>query len=115
MNPEIKQNLKSSGSWLRGLNMLIFAVFFWVSGIILATVVIFQFLTTLFTGKQNPLLLEFAENLSTYFYQIVRFLTYTTESKPFPFQHWPGGSKTEGKNDGSETSSGTAGDVVENH
>ncbi|MDX1486673.1 MAG: DUF4389 domain-containing protein, partial [Acidiferrobacterales bacterium] len=61
-----------------------------VAEIVLLAVVVLQFLLTLFTGKTNQRLLSFGEALSTFFYQIFRFLTYNTEDKPFPFGPWPG-------------------------
>jgi hypothetical protein len=93
MSSEIKQHLKQQSTWMRGFYILIFAFIYSITKIVLAAVVLFQFLTTLFTGSKNERLLEFGNNLSTFIYQIVKYLTYNSDDKPFPFDEWPGGKK----------------------
>lgn len=90
MNTSVKTNITRSETWVRALYMVLFAVLYNVAEIVLIAVVVLQFLLTLFTGKTNSRLLSFGESLSTYVYQIFRFLTYNTEDKPFPFGPWPG-------------------------
>lgn len=93
MSPELKQHLKQQSTWMRGFYILIFAFIYSITKIVLAAVVLFQFLTTLFTGEKNERLLEFGNNLSTFIYQIVTYLTYNSDNKPFPFDEWPGNKK----------------------
>jgi len=88
MDQELKRNLTASGVWLRGLNMLLMAVVWGVSEIVLATVVVLQFLTRLVTGEVNANLLGFGRQLSAFAYNIFLFLTFNTEDKPFPFRDW---------------------------
>jgi len=57
--------------------------------VVLAVVVVFQFLVVLFTGKKNDKVLELGAQLSTYIYQIYRFLTFNSEEHPFPLSDWP--------------------------
>lgn len=90
MNTSIKSNITRGETWLRALYMVLFGVIYNVAEIVLLAVVVLQFLLTLFTGKTNQRLLSFGEALSTFVYQIFRFLTYNTEDKPFPFGPWPG-------------------------
>ena len=52
-------------------------------------VVVVQFLLVLFTGRVNWRLLQFGNNLSAYFYALLRFQTFNTEVRPFPFADWP--------------------------
>jgi len=86
---ELKENVKDTSVWLRLLFMGLFAVLYWVAEVVLAVVVLFQFLSVLFTGKKNDKVLSFGAQLSTYAYQIFRFLTYNSEEKPFPLSDWP--------------------------
>ena len=59
MNPELKQRLTASDTWLRGLFIVIFAVIFSITEVLLTAVVVFQFLATLFTGETNTRLRAF--------------------------------------------------------
>ncbi len=87
---EVKEHLKSRGTWLRLAYMILFAVIFYLAEMVMFAVAFLQFLWTLFTGDRNDRLTEFGENLGRFIYQIVRFLTFNTEKMPFPFTDWPG-------------------------
>ncbi len=77
-------------TWLRGIFMLIFfAIVYYFIILLIAAIALFQFGSVLFTGKLNVWLLDFGRSLSTYSQQIVSFLTYNSEQKPFPFSNWP--------------------------
>ena len=89
MNTSVKSNITRRGTWLRALYMVLFAVIYNVSEIVLVAVVVLQFLLVLILGEKNQRLLAFGKNLSTYVYQIFLFLTYNSEEMPFPFGPWP--------------------------
>jgi len=89
MNPELKQRLTASDTWLRGLFIVIFAVIFSITEVLLGAVVVFQFLATLFTGETNARLREFGLSLAAFIYQIVTFVTFNSDERPFPFGPWP--------------------------
>ncbi len=91
MKDEIKQNLKEGTTWLRVLYMILFALIYWVVEFIIAAVVVFQFIAVLITRKPNDALLELGQSMSTYVYQILRFLTYNSNRHPYPFAAWPKG------------------------
>lgn len=91
MSNDVKANLKSSNTWMRGLYMLLFVVLYSLIEIVLGAVVIFQFGHKLLTGKTNLRLLNLAQSLATYIYQIILFLTFKTEEMPYPFEVWPKG------------------------
>ena len=84
----MKENIRCRPTWTRGLFMLLFAVIYGLAEIVITVVVVFQFLYVLFTGKTIPNLLHFGQGLSTFVYDIMLFLTYNTEEKPFPFGPW---------------------------
>ena len=86
---DLKQNLRAKTTWLRGFFILVFAAIWAVAEIVLVLLVTFQFLTSLFAGKPNAQLLHFGKNLSRYIYEILLFLSYNVEEKPFPFRDWP--------------------------
>ena len=91
MSTDVKENLKSQSTWLRGLYMLLYVLFSTIAEIVLAAVIIFQFLLKLFTGETNDRLLKLGQSLSTYLYQVFHFLTFNTEYHPYPFGAWPKG------------------------
>ncbi len=91
MSNDVKENIKSQSTWKRGLYMLLYAVFYMLAEIVLAAVVIFQFLLQLFTGETNERLRKLGQSISTYAYQILVFLTFNSEYHPYPFGAWPTG------------------------
>ena len=87
---EIEENLKSRSTWLRLLFMIVLAFIYGISRIVVGAVVVLQFLVVLFTGETNERLRAFGRSLSTYTYQVLLYLTYNTEERPFPFDlDWP--------------------------
>ena len=92
MDDELKQNIKERKTWLRGLYMLMFLVFYSVAKVIIFAVIAFQFILTLLTGKTNERLVKLGQSLSTYLYQILIFLTFNSNEHPYPFGAWPKGT-----------------------
>jgi hypothetical protein len=87
---DLKTNVTRRATWLRGLFMLLFAVIFNIAEFMLLAIVVFQFLDVLVTGTPMPRLVGFGESLGRFIYQIVRYLTFDTDDRPFPFADWPG-------------------------
>lgn len=88
MNDDIKESLKDNSTWMRVLYMAIFVIIFNIVELLIAALVIFQVLVLLFTGEKNQRLLGFGSMLSLYVYRILRYLTFNSEEKPFPFADW---------------------------
>jgi hypothetical protein len=87
---DIQQHIKSRTTWLRLLFMLVLVLIYGVSRLVVGAVVLLQFLWVLFTGETNERLRELGQSLATYTYQVIRYLTYNTDSRPFPFDDdWP--------------------------
>ena len=94
MEPQVKENMSDTNTWGRGLFMMLFAVIQWISKTVLVIAIIIQFGFVLITGEKNERLLIFSKELSTFLYEIFMFLTFNTETKPFPFDDWPESDKT---------------------
>ena len=92
---ETGKSVTARSTWLRGFFMLLFAIAYGIAELLLLVTVVFQFLCLLVTGKTVERLLVFGENLGRYFYQIIRYLTFNTEERPFPFSDWPGAAPLE--------------------
>jgi len=86
---QLKNNLTSGSAWLRGFFMLLYTMIGMIALFIAVVVILFQFGSVLLTGKPNEPLFPFGKSLSTYISQILLYLTYNTETKPFPLSHWP--------------------------
>jgi len=86
---------RPSKTWLRGLYMLMFLVFYSVAKVIIFAIILFQFVLTVITGKTNERLVKLGLSLSTYSYQILTFLTFNTDYHPYPFGEWPSGTMVE--------------------
>ncbi len=89
MNQALKSNLTNGQTWMRLVYMIVFAAVFGVAGMVVAFVVLAQFAFKLFGGEVNPRLAEFGDGLASYFRQMIAFLTFHTDDKPFPFAPWP--------------------------
>jgi len=91
MDNEMKSSLTAADTWTRGLFMLLFVVIYSVTEFVLGALVLFQFLHVLFTRETNERVLELTSDISVFIYQILQFLTFSSEVKPYPFADWPDG------------------------
>ncbi len=90
-NP-VEKNLKSRDTWTRFLFMVISSILLSLAGFVGSFVVILGFLWVLFTGEVNPELRRVGQSIAAYFYEVVRYLTFNTDDKPFPMGGaWPSG------------------------
>ena len=90
LTKSIINNIKAKSIWLRLFFMLVTALLYSVSRLVVGAIIVLQFFFVLFTGKTNKKLLSSGQALSTYTYQIICYLTFNTEERPFPFDSdWP--------------------------
>jgi hypothetical protein len=94
-NEQLKSNLTSSKHWLRLVFMLLFAALLQLASVVMWMLVAVQFVFSLITGEDNQHLRRFGHSLSTYIYDVLKFLCYSSEEKPFPFADWPASSHAE--------------------
>ena len=86
---EIGKNIKKSSTWLRGFYMIVMVIAYGLAEIAIAAVIVFQFISVLLFNKANERLIRFAHTLNKYIYQILCYLSFTSEEIPFPFSEWP--------------------------
>lgn len=89
LNEELKENIKDSNAWKRLLFMLLFGILYSVAEVVLFAVIAFQFMTVLFTGNKNDKMLDLGSEISNYIFHTLRYLTYNSEQRPYPFSDWP--------------------------
>ena len=93
---KVEENLKSRTTWLRLLFMAIYGVIAWLAGMVGLVIVVLGFFWVLFTGEVNRELRQIGQAIASYIYEIVRYLTFNTDDKPFPFGvAWPSGESQE--------------------
>lgn len=85
----VQENAKNVDTWLRGLFILIFGVIFYFLYIVIWLLVIFQFLTKVITGNLNDNLSNLSVGLTRFASQILLYITFQSEVRPFPFSPWP--------------------------
>ena len=72
---------------------LVYAILFYfvygISRFVIGIVAIVQFLHILLTEEYQEDLLRFSRSLTRYVSQIVGYLTWVSNTKPFPFTDWP--------------------------
>ena len=84
------ENVKSRSTWLRLFFMIVVILLLAISRVVVGAVVVLQFFWVLFTGATNQHLEQLGQSLATYTYQIIRYLTFNTDKRPFPFDtDWP--------------------------
>lgn len=97
---DIVDNLKEPSAWIRIVFMLAFAVVLYlIIAPVILVLMITQALFSVITGETNRNLNYLGEVLSKYVYQILEFITYGTETKPFPFSDFPNSDDSTAGND----------------
>lgn len=90
---ELKENLAKQSKWLRLLWMVAFSFIYYVAIGILWLIVVTQFLFSLFTNSPNENILKLSNGFRNYMVQILDFITYQSDEKPFPFSDFPKSKK----------------------
>jgi len=87
---DIEKHVTARATWVRLIFMILFGFFYGVSRLVTAVVVIVQFFHVLFTGETNAQLKTFGHSLAVYSYEVVDYLTFNTETRPYPLDaEWP--------------------------
>lgn len=87
---DLEKNVKMRSTWIRLFFMIIFALLYGLSRLVTAAVVVIQFFHVLFTGETNGQLKTFGHSLAIYSYEVVEYLTFNSDTRPFPLDStWP--------------------------
>lgn len=93
---EIVENLREPSSWLRIFFMIAFAVILYlIVAPVVLVIMIAQALFAFVTGAPNSNLKEFSAALSEYIHQMLNFLLFNSDEKPFPFSDFPSSTSEE--------------------
>ena len=87
---QIVDNLRKPAVWFRIVFMVAFAVVLYlIIAPVILVVIIAQVFFVFITGAPNSNLRDFSTALVDYIFQILNFLLYAADNKPFPFSNFP--------------------------
>jgi len=87
---DFENNLKSRSTWLRLVYMIVLGALYALSRLVVFAVVVLQFLWVLFTSETNQRLKRFGHSLAVYTAEVIDYLCYVSDVRPFPFDRdWP--------------------------
>ncbi len=109
MLEDIRKNVVRGNIWVRLIYMIVLGVAFNVAEFVILVTAVFQFLASLITGEPNQRLISFGRNTARYAQQIIAFVTFASEDRPFPFSSWPSEPHDEAA---PATAASAAGDTV---
>jgi hypothetical protein len=77
---------------------LLFSFIGWMALWVFCFVVLIQFGFLLITGQVNTNLKGFNTEVGAFLTDLIKYLSFQTDEKPFPFRDWPYDQKSEGAN-----------------
>ena len=80
--------------WVRALLMLLMCAAFQLAAWLLVLTALVQLVFAVFNDEPNRRLQRFGSGVGLYLTQIASFVTFATETVPFPFSDWPESSAT---------------------
>jgi uncharacterized membrane protein len=82
----VKSQVQDKSTWLRLFFMLLFIVIFYFVFFIACAVGILQFFARIFSGKPLASLYDFNSTLADYSKDLVAYITFASDAKPYPFK-----------------------------
>ncbi len=71
--------------WFRILALIISGIILSVWGALIKLLALVNFFVVIFSGKRNRGIAEFCEYWNTELYRFIRYITFVTNERPFPF------------------------------
>lgn len=93
MNQDIKNNICNAKQWQRTAWIFFFMLCYSLVKVVLYATVLFQVIYTLIFSEQQKRVRVFGSQLAVYVYQLLCYMTYNNDIKPFPFDAWPTGEE----------------------
>lgn len=86
---DLKAHVRNRDTWVRFACLVLFGLAFYLTSLLVFASCVCQFLARLFSGATFPGLVSFGDALATYQAQLVRYLTFASDERPFPFAPFP--------------------------
>ena len=88
---DLVENVRELSGWVRVLFVIFFIVVLYLIAPLIMLLALAQSLFLIFTAKANENLAGFGALLAIYAAQILNFVTFHSERRPFPFSDFPDG------------------------
>ena len=86
---EIETNERGKPGLARALYILLYLIIGRFVSMVLFVIAITQYIYSWLTGEPNDKILYFTEGLAEYTKQLVSYVGFNTDEKPWPFGDWP--------------------------
>jgi hypothetical protein len=87
---KLKNKILNPTHWTRLLLMaLMYIILFSMVQFIVSISLLVQWILVLLTGETNARLKHFTKGLNRYAYQIMEFINFNSDERPFPLSDWP--------------------------
>ena len=86
---EIETNEREKPGLLRALYTLLYLIIGRFISMVLFVIAITQYIYSWLTGEPNEKILHFTEDLAEYTKQLVSYVGFNTDEKPWPVGDWP--------------------------
>ncbi len=81
-----KENFLNPSHWIRLLFIILFTLgLYFLFFIVLLLLIVIQFVCSLITGSPNENLTQASKVFASYIMQVINYLTYNSDEKPWPF------------------------------
>tara|TARA_Y100000816_G_C25920499_1_gene480030 strand:- start:103 stop:423 length:321 start_codon:yes stop_codon:yes gene_type:complete len=85
----LTENIKEPSTWVNFFLKVIYLIFLNFIIPFLGFITLLQLLFSLGSKKPNDNLISFSKKISIYIYQIINFITYSSDERPWPFNPFP--------------------------
>ena len=85
----LSENIKEPSIWVNFFLKVIYLIFLNFIIPFLGFITLLQLLFSLGSKKPNVNLISFSKKISIYIYQIINFITYSSDERPWPFNTFP--------------------------
>jgi len=80
-----KEKKERQEAWMRIIVFIISGIILWAWGYLILLLTIFNFISTIFSGKRNKGIAEFCGLWNTQVYGFLEYITFFRNERPFPF------------------------------
>ena len=89
MENEVEMNERERPGLSRALYTILYLIIVRLISMVLFVIAITQYIYSWLTGKPNEKILYFTESLAEYSKQLVSYVGFNTDEKPWPVGDWP--------------------------
>lgn len=91
LKPALIERLADTCAWLRLPVMIVFMVVLYIAIWVVGLVALVQFVIRLLTGESDARVRKLGHCLSLYLAEVVAYLTFRSDTRPYPWNEWPCG------------------------